>query len=176
MKRLILIGHLFIFGLICGCGSTPVKVVFDSPKQIRNVNKVAVFPFVCNRSETGKIIADALAENLKDSRFSVIEKDRLQNLLENHRLTLDSVSENPKSAVGKLKEVDAVITGSASVRAFRGYVDYVADTTARMIDMTTGEVLLEVHFTAEDISRFSMKGTIPANEIGKGLAQIISSY
>ena len=176
MKRLKVISLLFIFGLVCGCSSTPIKVVFDSPERIRNTQNVAVFPFACNRSETGKIIADALAANLKDSRFSVIEKGRLQTLLEDQKLTLNSLSEDHRSAIGRLKGVDAIITGSASVRAFRGYIDYVAETTVRMIDMTTGDVLLEVHFTSEDISRFSMQGTIPADQIGKELAKKISSY
>lgn len=176
INKLNLISLLFLFGIVCGCSSTPTKVVFESPEQIRNVKKVAVFPFACNRSETGKIIADALAANLNDSRFSVIEKGRLQTLLEDQSLTPNSVSEDHRPALGKLKGVDAIITGSASVRAFRGYIDYVAETTARMIDMTTGDVLLEVHFTSEDISRFSMKGTIPAEQIGKELAKKFSSY
>jgi curli biogenesis system outer membrane secretion channel CsgG len=174
MKRFNLIGFLSLFMLFYGCSAAPIKVVFDSPQQIKGINKIAVFPFVCNRSETGRIIAEALAANLNTSRFAVIEQGQLHALLKANRLTLKRVSENPQLVVGQLKGVDAIITGDASVRAFGGYSEHVAETTTRMIDVATGKILLEVTFSSENVK--SLKGTTPADQIGKALAQKFSSY
>lgn len=174
MKKTYLIGLLFIVGLVCGCRSTPTEVVFESPQQIKNIKIVAVFPFISNRSQTGQIIADALAANLEKSRFSVIEQGRLQQLLKAQRLSLQRVSDDHRCAVGRLKGVDAIITGSASVRAFGGYTEHVAEAAARMIDMTSGETLLEVIFSSEDAR--GVKGTTPADQIGRELAHKFSSY
>ena len=174
MKRLKIIVLLVLFSLVCGCSANPTKVVFENPQQIKNVKTIAVFPFVCNRSQTGQIIAAALAANLEESRFAVIEQDRLQHLLKKQGLTLKRVSEDHRSAVGKLKDVDAVITGSASVRMFGGYTEHVAESTARMIDVSTGETLLTVNFAAENAR--GLKGTTPADQIGAELAKKFSSY
>jgi hypothetical protein len=174
MKKFHLIGLLLLFVLFCGCSAAPIKVVFDSPQQIKGINKIAVFPFVCNRSETGRTIAEALAANLDTSRFAVIEQGQLQTLLKANRLTLKRVSENPQLVVGQLKGVDAIIAGNASVRAFGGYSEHVAETTARMIDVATGKILLEVTFSSENVK--SLTGTTPADQIGKELAQKFSSY
>lgn len=174
MKRFNLIGLLFLFVLVYGCSAAPIKVVFDSPQQIKGINKIAVFPFVCNRSETGRIIAEALAANLNTSRFTVIEQGQLQTLLKKHRLTPEQVSENHQLIVGRLKGVDAIITGNASVRVFGGYIEHVAETTARMIEVSTGKILLEVTFSSENVK--SLKSTTPADQIGKELAQKFSSY
>jgi hypothetical protein len=91
-----------------------------------------------------------------------------------NRLTPEQVSENHQLIVGKLKGVDAIITGDASVRAFGGYSEHVAETTARMIDVTTGKTLLEVTFLSENVK--SLKSTTSADQIGKKLAQKFSSY
>jgi len=174
MKRFNIISILILMGLVGGCSTTPVKVIVENPQQIKKIKNVAVFPFICNRSETGRVIAGALAANLDPSRFAVMERDRLQQLLAQQSLTPTKVSENHQAAVGKLNGLDAIITGSASVRMFSGYMEHVADTTARMIDMTTGEILLEISFSSED-ARY-LKGTTPAEQIGKDLGKKFSSY
>ena len=174
MKRFHLLSLLSLFVIFYGCSAAPVTVVFDSPEQIKGINNIAVFPFVCNRSETGRVIAEALAANLNKSRFAVIEQGQLQTLLKANRLTPEGVSENHQLIVGQLKDVDAIITGNASVRAFGGYSEHVAEATARMIDVTTGKTLLEVTFSSENVK--SLKSTTPADQIGKALAQKFSSY
>lgn len=174
MKRLKIIALLVLFGFVCGCSVNPTKVVFENPQQIKNIKTIVVFPFVCNRSQTGQIIADALAANLDESRFAVIEQGRLQHLLKKQGLTLKRVLEDHRSAVGKLKGIDAIITGSASVRVFGGYTEHVAESTARMMDVSTGEILLEVNFAAENAR--GLKGTTPADQIGAELAKKFSSY
>jgi hypothetical protein len=98
----------------------------------------------------------------------------LQTQLKANRLTPERVSENHQLIVGRLKGVDAIITGDASVRALGGYSEHVAETTARMIDVTTGKILLEITFSSANVK--SLKSTTPADQIGKELAQKFSSY
>ncbi len=174
MKNLKTIVLVALMGLVCGCSTNPIKVVFENPKRIKRIKTIAVFPFVCNRNQTGQVIADALAANLEDSRFAVIAHDRLQKLLKEQGLTLKRVAEDHRFAVGKLKGIDAVITGSASVRVFGGYTEHVAESTASMIDMSTGNTLLTVSFAAENAR--GLRGTTPADQIGAELAKMFSSY
>ena len=176
MKKTNLIGLFILCLFLYGCGGVPLKVVSDNPGQMQSIHNIAVIPFDCNRSETGQIITRALAANLDRSRFSVMDQSLVQKMLDEQRLTSQKLAEDYQSVVGKLKGVDAVITGRASVRAFRGYIDSVAETTARLVDLKTGKVLLQVHYTSADISRFSMQGTIPADQIGKEMAQKFSAY
>ena len=174
MKRVKIIVLWVLLGLLWGCSGAPTKVVFENPKQIKHIKTIAVLPFVCNRSQTGQVIADALAANLAESRFTVIEQTQLQQLLKKQGLTIKRLGEDYRSAVGKLKGIDAVITGSASVRVFGGYTEHVAEATASMIDVSTGETLLTVNFAAENAR--GLKGTTPAEQIGAGLAKMFLSY
>src|SRR3990172_5395743 len=100
-----------------------------------------------------------------------------EKILSEQGLTLTGVLENQQSIIGKLKGVDAIIVGTASVsRGFAGLIyggtiDYVSNCTARMIDVATGEIIVAATFTASTAS--TQRGVTTATEVGQLLAEKI---
>ena len=164
-----LMGILFIVG----CATT--KGFVKNPERLKSIQKVAVFPFTSYSHEVGFTIAESLSANLVASRFIVIERIQLEKILSEQGLTLTGVLENQQSIIGKLKGVDAIIVGKASVsRGFAGLIyggtiDYVSNCTARMIDVSTGEIIVAATFTASTAS--TQRGVTTATEVGQLLAE-----
>ncbi len=167
-----------VFIIFIGCATT--KVFVKNPDRLQRINRIAVLPFVCNNAEIGYNIAESLSANLVMSRFTIIERGQLQNLLVEQDLSLTGVIENNQLIIGKIKGVDAVIVGSATTKRgfagmlYGGVIEYVSNCSARLIDIETGEVLLATNFTAESAS--TMSGVTTAAEIGESLARKISIY
>ncbi len=161
-------------------GGATTKVFVKNPDRLQRINRIAVLPFVCNNAEIGYNIAESLSANLVMSRFTIIERGQLQNLLVEQDLSLTGVIENNQLIIGKIKGVDAVIVGSATTKRgfagmlYGGVIEYVSNCSARLIDIETGEVLLATNFTAESAS--TMSGVTTAAEIGESLARKISIY
>jgi len=164
---------LILFVFIAGCSSTDVYT--KNPDRIKEIQKIAVLPFTCNKPQIGVSIADSLSANLVVSRFEVIERNQLQKLLAEQGLSMTGVLENTQMIVGKIKNIDAIIVGSATtevgfVGMFRGgYRRYVSNAVARMIDITNGEVLVAVTFTTEMADPGD--GIATASKVGKKLAK-----
>ncbi len=175
MKKIYLL--LFI-SLLINCTST--KVYVKDEYRLRQINKIAVIPFLCNRPEIGYNISSSLSSNLVASRFRIIERTQLYRILEEHGLSLTGVIEDYSILIGKLKGIDALVVGNATVSsgwagtAFGGYIDYVSNCSVRMVDIETGEVLLATNFTAETAS--TIKGVTTASEVGEALAKKIAQY
>ena len=175
MKKIYLL--LFTI-LLINCTST--KVYVKDEYRLRRINRIAVIPFLCNRPEIGYNISSSLSSNLVTSRFRIIERTQLNRVLQEHGLSLTGVMEDYSILIGRLKGVDALIVGNATVSSgwagavFGGYIEYVSNCSVRMVDIVTGEVLLATNFTAETASTFS--GVTTASEVGEELAKKISKY
>jgi curli biogenesis system outer membrane secretion channel CsgG len=147
-----------IFMFILSCAST--KVYVKNEHKLSKVKKIAVLPFLCNKQEIGLNIASSLSSNLVVSKYIVIERTQLNRILQEQGLTLTGVVEDYNVAIGKIKGIDALIVGNATVSqgwagtAFGGYIDYVSNCNARLIDLETGEVLLATTFTSESASTY----------------------
>jgi len=161
-------------------GCTTTKSFVKNPARLREVRKVAVLPFVCGNPETGVALSEALAAQLVASRFTIIERSQFEKLLSEQKLTLSGLLEDNTAAVGKLKGVDAIIVGSATVD--RGYVgiahgghrDYISTATARMIDVATGEALLAVNYSASGAR--TIHGIPTPSNVGAELAEKLETY
>jgi len=164
--------------LIYGCAST--KGFVKNPQRLKAIKKVAVLPFVCNSREVGYSISEALSARLLASQYTVIERAQFERLLAEQGLTLSGVLEDQGSVIGKIRGVDAIIVGSATTDrgfaglAYGGYKDYVSTSTARMIDLITGEVLVAATFSASGAS--TMSGVTTPSDVGEKLAEEISSH
>ncbi len=174
--------HLFIILcsllLLVGCAST--KTFIRNQERLEEIQRVAVFPFVCSQGSTGYSIADALSAHLLQSRFDVIERSQLNRLLEEQGLTLSGALEDYEFIIGKIKGVDeAIIVGNASMSQgfagwlYGGYVNYVSSCTAKMIDVVTGELIIAVTFSAD--SPTPMSGRVTPTKVGGWLAKKLSA-
>ena len=135
---------------------------------------------MCNNREVGDSISEALSAQLLTSRFNVIERAQFEKLLAEQGLTLSVVLEDQSSIIGKIKGVDAIIVGSATTDrgfaglAYGGYKDYVASSTARMIDVIIGEVLVAATFSSSGAS--TMSGVTTPSDVGENLAKELASH
>lgn len=169
---------VFLMALVIGCATT--RGFVKNPERLKSIQKVAVLPFAAYNAEVGVTIAESLSANLVASRFTVVERIQLEKILSEQGLTLTGVLENQQSIVGKVKGVDAVIVGTVSVShgfaglVYGGYIDYVSNCTARMIDVATGEVVVAATFSASTAS--TQRGVTTPTEVGQLLAdKIIAS-
>jgi len=145
--------------LLSGCART--KVFTKNPTRLKSIDRIAVLPFVCDQPEIGFNIAESMSAHLLISRFTVIERSQLLRLLQEQDLTIEGIVTGRQSFVGKIRGVDALILGSATMDrgfaglAYGGNKNYVSNCTARIVDVTTGEVLIAANFTADTANTWS---------------------
>lgn len=95
-------------------------------------------------------------------------------ILDEQRLQLSDFLAERESVVGRIKGVDAILVGNATLAsgwaglAFGGYKQYIGSATVRMIDVETGEVLLASSYSTSNPSTMAT----PV-DIGKKLAKSI---
>ena len=164
--------------LLLGCAST--KSFVKNPSRLREVRKVAVLPFVCSSPDTGVAISEALSAQLVQSPFTVLERSQFERLLAEQKITLTGLLEEDPAVLGRLKGVDAVILGSATVdRGFAGlvhggYKDYISMATARLVDVASGEVLVAANYSASGARTTS--GVASPGEVGARLAKGLGAF
>jgi curli biogenesis system outer membrane secretion channel CsgG len=163
---------------LLGCAST--KAFVKNPARLREIRKVAVLPFVCSNRETGFAIADGLSAQLVASNFTVIERSQFEKLLAEQKINLSGLLEEGASMTGKIKGVDAIIVGSATVDrgyaglAHGGHRDYVATATARLIDVVSGEALIAANYSASGARTLS--GVPSPADVGAELAKKLGTF
>jgi hypothetical protein len=177
MKNIATVSLVCFVLIFCGCTST--KGFVKNPSRLRQINRIAILPFICNKEEFGYNIAESISACLLSSRLTIIERSQLQLLLNEQNLTIDGIVRGDQSFVGKLQGVDALIMGSATASrgfagmAYGGNIDYISNCTARIVDVTTGEVLSAASFSSEGAS--TMSGVTTATEVGEKLAKKLAS-
>ncbi len=116
-----------------------------------------------DRGKTGRAVADILVTELvKDGTFKVIERNQLEKILSEQKLSISgAVDPSEVARLGKILGVSAVITGSVTQfstdTSTTGILGIGVKTTtakvavnARMIDTTTGEILVAVQGSGEE--------------------------
>lgn len=116
-----------------------------------------------DRGKIGRAVADMLVTELvKDSTFKVIERNQLEKILSEQKLSISGVADPSEVAkLGKILGVSAVITGSVTQfstdQSTTGILGIGVKTitakvavNARMIDTTTGEILVAVQGSGEE--------------------------
>lgn len=148
-----------IFLIVCllcltSCVSATTKKFVNNPGRLKSIQRIAVIPFTTNNTDMGSAVTESLSANLLNSRFTVIERTQLDIILAEQGLSLTGVLQDQQSIVGKIKGIDAIIAGSATIsNGFAGlinggYRDFISNCSARLIDVATGEILFAVTYTS----------------------------
>lgn len=156
MKRIFFNVLLFLF--IFSCASTAENKKVTSEKEIfneedaptiivnvviKNVNKlpnktVAVVDFSDidgKELEEGKILAEQIITKLSQMEgIKVIARKQLNKILKEQELSMKGISESDDQSIGKILNVDAIISGTIICS------DECEEVNARMIDVKTGEI------------------------------------
>lgn len=174
MKKITLAASCVICLLFAAACAT-TKDFSKDPQRIQTIQKIAVIPFSAKNPEMGQAVAESLSANLLHSRFIVIERTQLDKLLTEQGLSLTGVLEDQQSIIGKIKGVDAIIVGSATIsNGYAGLLhggrqDFISSCTARMIDVATGEILFATTYTSTRPR--NQHGFVTPTKVGEILAQ-----
>ena len=166
---------LFVVSLLCITACATTKEFTKNSQRLKSIQRIAIIPFTAKNTEMGYAVAESLSANLLHSRFTVIERTQLDKLLAEQGLSLTGVLEDQQSIVGKIKGIDAIIVGSATISngfaglSNGGYRDYISNCSAKLIDVATGEILFAVTYTSSRPR--NLHGFVTPINVGEILAQ-----
>jgi len=168
---------VWIVCLLClvGCATATTKKFVNNPQRLKSIQRIAVIPFTAQNADMGNAVAESLSANLLNSRFTIMERTQLDKLLAEQGLSLTGVLQDHQTIIGKIKGIDAIIVGSATIsNGFAGLInggnrDYISNCSARLIDIATGEILFAATYTSSRPR--NQHGFVTPTDVGEILAQ-----
>ncbi len=126
-------------------GVPPVKVdgVIKAGVDIFKYKKMAVLDFASASaaSASGKEVADIMSAALMKRGFSIVERSKLNKIMDEHSLSLTGLTDSTGLAkLGKMAGASAIVMGNVSAYECKGEKCRVS-LTAKMIDVESGEVI-----------------------------------
>lgn len=157
---------------LAGCATDGVEAYFSEvdPKTnvfvaptVPHVEKVAIMPFKAPTELIGTSVSDMfVTELLRMSRFELVERSQMANVLNESELALAGLSESKAAEVGNMMGADAVLIGTVDEYnniARRGHSIPVVGISVRMIDCKSGRVLCSM-----DLAKRASNGDITLSE------------
>lgn len=148
---------MFIFSVIlcfAGCASLDVAVSnkFSSQKPIE---KIVVFPFQLDGAKCGSEFSDAVSHYfVKAGKFDVVEREALDKLIEEEKLSLSGfIDESKAAAIGKKLGVDAIILGRGTAEKIKEF-NCIKSFSLKMISVETGTHLVTIRMAEGDSPRY----------------------
>ena len=113
--------------------------------------RVTIFPFITNKPERHNFhISDQLSTQLMKRGYIVIERSQLETILHELKIELTGIiNRDDILRIGKLLQIDALIMGSLEYDYQDNYW-WLISGSMRMIDVTTGELIVSVYSNAWD--------------------------
>lgn len=174
MKAKIRISLVFaIFtSLILGCVAPKKDAHFEfaesNSKPGLNITggKLGILAFQSIVPSIGIAVSDVVGTELMDSPFSIIERAYLAQILQEQGFAVSGITETSNfKQIGALSGVDYLLVGNVAVRSARW--QRITSSTARVIDVKTGEVLISATYTPPK------RGWAAPNYMGESLAEAI---
>jgi len=158
---------LFCLALLAGCEDKPIQITYDRPAEYQipqTIRRLAVAEFGGQSAQDkkfGNIAADHLASDLdaynkQYHRYELVDRKRLQAILEERDIQL-AVSDTTSAAeAGKLANAEAIIYGSVTTstrdeQASRMSIDFRSGNPKRVF-YTKRYALASVNFTMDDLA------------------------
>ena len=150
---------------IAGCSTLDVAVSnkFNSQKKIE---KIVVFPFQLDGATCGSEFADAVSHQfVKSGKFDVVEREALDKLIDEEKLSLSGlIDETKAAAIGKKLGVDAIILGRGTAQQMKGF-NCINSFSLRMISVETGTHLVTIRMPEGDQPKYDDLAKDMAREI-----------
>lgn len=153
MKKLI--GILLVISFFYGC-SELTKVMKKSSEisvspnyHFNKYKRITVFPFNTTKPERYNLtISDQLSICFMKLGYTVVERTQLQALLKELNIEVSGfMKQSDIIRIGKLLQIDAIIMGSLEYDNSGGYW-WLRSGSMRMIDVTTGELVMSIYSNA----------------------------
>ncbi|MCE9598862.1 MAG: CsgG/HfaB family protein [Spirochaetia bacterium] len=159
--------------LICACSShvsirKDYTVCKDATLAVADVfitesQKTEAIP------QIGRAFANALAGHMLESGLNIVEREKLARLLSEMKLNQTGLIESSKiSEIGHLVNADYILTGVGEVR-FSGQSTFLANTTMRLVEVSTGQVVLVASWDGPSHSPVAVANLL-GPEMGKSIA------
>jgi hypothetical protein len=160
----------FISGLGCSSLDVAVSNKLDTQKKIE---KIVVFPFQLTGTKCGSEFADAVSHQfVKFGKIDVVEREALDKLIEEDKLSLSGVIDEKKAAaIGKKLGVDAMILGRGTAEEIKGY-NCIKSFSLRMISVETGTHMVTIRLAEGSNPRYDDLARDMVLEITNGMANI----
>jgi len=166
------LAFLVFVSLLPSCASQKKNVHFEftevhsKPGLNIKKGKLGIIGFDCVVPSFGNEVSDVVGTYLINSQFTVVEREYLAQILQEHELSADGSKESINyKQIGKLSSLDYLLVGDVSVRSPRWR--RVTGATARLLDLRAGELLVSVVYTPP------RKGWAAPNYMGEALAEAI---
>jgi curli biogenesis system outer membrane secretion channel CsgG len=166
--------------LFAGCSTSDSRIVVR--EKFHAINRVAVVRFgdapAAEAGRSGSVVSAAIVnELLKVPRLTVVERERLQAVLQELKLSLSDLVDGKEVAkLGKLLGVDAIIMGTVSqyrtstipifLVLFTYYQDvYHVAASLRVVNVESGEILLSGESSASSSDGYQDAANKVASEV-----------
>ena len=146
---------LFLFLISC---SHSVKS-YSKPDLNIVKGRLGILPFSSNIPEVGLVVSDTIGAYLLDSGVDVVERTHLAGILEEQNVSYIEMNVPDYKRIGEAAKVDLLMVGNIAF----------SSASARIIDATTGDVLIIAIFQPNKVS-----GSASAVDIGESLAKSIN--
>ena len=151
--RLSVIFLLFVMATMSlSCASPKKNAHFEfatsQSKPGHNIasGRLGILPFQSVVPSIGVAVSDIIAANLLDSPFTIVERTQLSRILQEHQLSVSGITADADYArIGQLSNIDYLLVGHVAVRSPRW--QRITGATARVIDVTNGELLITATYT-----------------------------
>jgi len=146
---------LFFFvncSLIGSFSKSLSEITVSQNFHFNKYKRVTVFPFINNKPEKYNYhISDQLSTSLMKRGYTVIERTQLEALLRELNIELTGlINQNDMMRIGKLLKIDTIVMGSLEYDIAPGYAWWLKSGTMRMIDVTTGELIVSIYSYANN--------------------------
>ncbi|MBN2401219.1 MAG: hypothetical protein JXN64_02355 [Spirochaetes bacterium] len=144
LNKFYLIAVFFLALTFAGCSSLDVAVSKKLNTQ-KKIEKIVVFPFQIEDSKCGSEFADAVSHHfVKSQKIDVVEREALDKLIEEDKLSLTGIIDESKAArIGKKLGVDAMILGRGTAEVIKGY-HCIKSFSLKMISVETGTHMVTI--------------------------------
>lgn len=146
---------LFLFLVSC----THSVKSYSKPDLNIEKGRLGILPFSSNIPEVGYVVSDTIGAYLLDSGVDVVERTYLAGILEEQNVSYIEIDLPDYKKIGEAARVDFLLVGNVAF----------SSASARVIDATTGDVLMISIFQPNKVS-----GSASAVDIGESLAKSIN--
>lgn len=149
-------GTFIITLLLAGCATVDESYFLNTDSKANvfvapgmpQIKKIAIMPFKAPNELLGGSVADIfVTELLRTSRYDILERSRMAQVLSESELALAGVSAAKATEIGAMMGADAIVLGTVDEysRVKHGWHDdALIGMTARMIDCKSGQVVWSV--------------------------------
>ncbi len=142
--------------LLAGCATVDEKYFLDTNSKanvyvapgMQQIAKIAIMPFKAPNELLGGSVSDIfVTELLRTHKYTVLERSRMAQVLNESELALAGISASKATEVGAMMGADAVVLGTVDEYAkvkHGWHEDAFVGMSARLIDCKSGQVVWSV--------------------------------